>query len=383
MLFATQERLTPDDQDNSQDIYLRDLADNTTTLVSKGDGSCASEGCGKGEFTANFAPGGTAADGTKVFFVTAERLSSDDHDSAFDIYVRDLTREQHVPGLGGRFLLLGEQLRKRGISRPCSSTRRRTGRRRSSPPTRASSPRTPTAKRTSTSATSKRGPRHWSLPSAPVRTASTAVRRSAEPPATERTSSSRPTTASPAADTDEESDVYDWSGGAPALVSTGPGGRQRTYNVDLRGQFGRRKRRLLRNKRTARRRRYRRRQDVYSRSGGATSLVSTGPAGGNGPVAAEFRWASPDDSTSAVIFSTAEALTSEDTDEAQDIYIRNGVTTTLLSTGPQGGNGTAEALFGRHRTTDRASSSSRPNRWSPRTLIRAVTYTKGQGTRQR
>ena len=86
--------------------------------------------------------------------------------------------------------------------------------------------------------------------------------------------------------------------------------------------------------------------DVYSRSGGVTSLVSTGPAGGNGDFAAEFRWASPDDSTSAVIFSTAEPLTGEDTDEAQDIYIRDGGTTTLLSTGPQGGDGTAEALFG-------------------------------------
>ena len=63
---------------NALDIYLRDLSDNTTTLVSKGDGSCASEGCGNGEFTASFVPGGSAADGNRIFFVTAERLSSDD-----------------------------------------------------------------------------------------------------------------------------------------------------------------------------------------------------------------------------------------------------------------------------------------------------------------
>ncbi len=50
-------------------------------------------------------------------------------------------------------------------------------------------------------------------------------------------------------------------------------------------------------------------QDLYARSGGETSLVSTGPAGGDGPIAAEFRWASPDDSTDAVIFTTSEALT--------------------------------------------------------------------------
>ena len=76
--------------------------------MSKGDGSCAAENCGNGEFTANFAPGGSAADGTKIFFVTAERLSSADHDSSIDVYVRDLATERTDTGLRGRRIVRGE-----------------------------------------------------------------------------------------------------------------------------------------------------------------------------------------------------------------------------------------------------------------------------------
>jgi RTX calcium-binding nonapeptide repeat (4 copies) len=73
------------------------------------------------------------------------------------------------------------------------------------------------------------------------------------------------------------------------------------------------------------------------------TLVSTGPAGGNGSRAALFRGASADGTR--VFFTTDESLVSADTDAQTDVYERAGGQTTLLSTGPAGGNGAAHADF--------------------------------------
>ncbi len=77
--------------------------------------------------------------------------------------------------------------------------------------------------------------------------------------------------------------------------------------------------------------------DVYDRSGGTTTRVSTGALGGNGPFAAMFDGATPDGSH--VYFHTDEALESSDFDERMDVYQRTGGATTHLSIGPAGGNG--------------------------------------------
>src|SRR5204862_6652931 len=73
------------------------------------------------------------------------------------------------------------------------------------------------------------------------------------------------------------------------------------------------------------------------------TLVSTGPAGGNGGAPALFGGAS-DDGTH-VFFETYESLVSSDTDTAVDVYERTASTTTLLSAGPTGGNGAADARY--------------------------------------
>jgi hypothetical protein len=90
--------------------------------------------------------------------------------------------------------------------------------------------------------------------------------------------------------------------------------------------------------------------DVYERSGGVTTLVSTGPAGGNGASDASFRGMSSDGSR--VFFVTNEALVASDTDDCdpgptsnygcRDVYERSGGTTTLIS---GGGNGAHDADF--------------------------------------
>ncbi len=85
------------------------------------------------------------------------------------------------------------------------------------------------------------------------------------------------------------------------------------------------------------------RRDIYERAGGETTLMSTGPTGGNGPIASYFSGRSADGSR--VFFRTNEPLVSADTDGNQDVYERAGGRTTLISTGPTGGNGPVDAFY--------------------------------------
>jgi hypothetical protein len=83
--------------------------------------------------------------------------------------------------------------------------------------------------------------------------------------------------------------------------------------------------------------------DVYERSGGQTTLISTGPTGGNGTASATF--AAVSETGTRVFFRTSERLVSADTDNALDVYMRENGTTTLMTTGPNGGNGAFSAVF--------------------------------------
>jgi Ca2+-binding RTX toxin-like protein len=82
---------------------------------------------------------------------------------------------------------------------------------------------------------------------------------------------------------------------------------------------------------------------VYVRAGGETTLVSTGPDGGNGEFEAFFRDDSADGTV--VVFETDESLVSTDTDTEPDLYMRAGGQTTLVSTGPAGGNADTDVEF--------------------------------------
>jgi hypothetical protein len=83
--------------------------------------------------------------------------------------------------------------------------------------------------------------------------------------------------------------------------------------------------------------------DIYERAGAQTTLLSTGSTGGNGAFFAAFRGATPDGSH--VFFETYESLAGADTDANQDVYDRSAGQTTLVSTGPLGGNGDLPASF--------------------------------------
>ena len=85
-------------------------------------------------------------------------------------------------------------------------------------------------------------------------------------------------------------------------------------------------------------------QDVYERTGGTTTLVSTGPAGTNAALDAAFGGVTPN--ASHIYFTTREVLTADDTDTSRDVYDRSsGTTTTRVSASATGGNGNLNAFF--------------------------------------
>ena len=81
--FRSAERLASDDGNGFIDVYVRDLVGKRTTLVSKGDPSCAGEGCGSGSFAAVFTS--ASVNGTKAFLATDEKLTAGNKDTFFDI----------------------------------------------------------------------------------------------------------------------------------------------------------------------------------------------------------------------------------------------------------------------------------------------------------
>ena len=82
--------------------------------------------------------------------------------------------------------------------------------------------------------------------------------------------------------------------------------------------------------------------DVYSRSGATVELVSQGPGEFNGAVKADFQRASHDGAR--VFFTTSEHVVPADTDDADDIFVREGGTTSIVSHGPEGGDSGADII---------------------------------------
>jgi hypothetical protein len=78
--------------------------------------------------------------------------------------------------------------------------------------------------------------------------------------------------------------------------------------------------------------------DVYTAKDGVVEWVSQGPMGGNADSFNAEPTAMSGDGN-RIVFETAENLTADDTDyKTRDVYLREGGTTTRLSTGPLGGN---------------------------------------------
>ena len=144
-------------------------------------------------------------------------------------------------------------------------------------------------------------------------------------------------------DTDAANDVYQRSGASITRLSTGPAGGNGAAHAFFDGASDDGARVFFDTQEPLAGADTDASTDVYERSGATTTLISTGPAGGNGAFFSSFEGASADGAR--VIFQTAEPLVATDTDTQQDVYRREAGITTLISTGPQGGNGAFPASF--------------------------------------
>jgi hypothetical protein len=145
-----------------------------------------------------------------------------------------------------------------------------------------------------------------------------------------------------ATDTDARGDVYKRTGGATTLVSTGPDGGNGAFDVDLSAWSDDGSRAFMRTEEPLVAADTDAQPDIYERTGSTTTLLSTGPPGGNGNFASDFGASSADGTR--VFFTTPEPLVAADTDSQYDSYERSGGVTTLVSTGPAGGNGAFSAF---------------------------------------
>jgi Tol biopolymer transport system component len=281
VVFSTDEALSEEDQDTVEDVYVRDISGATTTLVSKAAPSCSAPNCGNGAQPAFFEAAST--DALTVAFGSVEALSGEDVDSTDDIYARDVQGgvTSLVSPAGACPLGLGQS--------ECT----------------------------------------------PIFGGMSGDGSHVFYETGEQVAAGQ--------DTDEGQDVYAWSGAAPALVSTGAGGGNGGADATYEGTTADGSAAFFETSEVLASGDEDGTGDVYMRSGGGTSLVSTGPTDGPAGSPANFEKASSDGA--AVVFATAEKLTIQDTDSKRDIYVRDtgAESTALVSQGGSGCIGTCGA----------------------------------------
>ncbi len=148
------------------------------------------------------------------------------------------------------------------------------------------------------------------------------------------------------------------------LISTGPAGGNGPYYSDFSGVPDTATRALFWTKESLTGTDADGSIDLYERTGSSTTLVSTGPAGGNGAFAMSY--GKTNSAGSKVFFATNEKLTTDDTDTFLDVYERSGGSTTLVSKGSIGRQRPPRRLLRRLlRGRLAASGSRRPSGWPP------------------
>ena len=325
VFFNTSEPLTTDDTDASIDIYQHQASDNTVKRISVGAVN------GNGAFNSAFER--ASEDGTRVLFTTAEQLVSGDTDAATDIYQRsgNATKRISIGAINGNgdfpvqiqgasddasvvFFRTDEQLAAADTDiRPDLYERSGT-----------------TTSLVSAGQVNGNGPFNVFFGG-----------NSADGSRVFFETSEKLV----AADTDNEFDVYERSGGTTTRVSGGSiNGNQPTGSHFLRASddgslvFFETQEQLVAADTDPS-------FDIYRRAGGSTSRISAGQINGNEGRGANFDGISEDGSR--VFFATREKLVTADTDGADDVYERADGTTRLISAGEINGNGTDTPIFAR------------------------------------
>ncbi len=363
VFFSTKERLTATDTDSAEDIYVRDLVTNKTTLVSAGDPSCTASGCGNANVNAGPVAGGVVDEGGKVFFVSSEQLSPADKDANPDIYMRDLEAgtttlvSAAAPSCSGSCGTGPKPMVFQGTSADGTKAIFTTAESLTAEDTDNETDLYERDLETGeTKLVSKPGGGPEPCPAAPpaegncesVNSSISANGAHIFFETNERISGG---------DTDSFQDVYDWSGGTATRVSTGAGGGNGEHNALFEGSSGDGAEVFFATGEQLSAADTDGAQDVYVRRGGETELVSEGDPScavsdcGNGSLPTSLSWVSADGKTA--ILSSAEPLTAEDEDARADVYARElpGGPTTLVSrpgptcVDPACGNGEHNALF--------------------------------------
>ncbi len=348
IFFSSKEKLVPGDLDQVEDVYVRNLTESRTILVSQGDSGCVAQGCGNGPKDAIFLPDGIAPDGGIVFFKSEEKLEASDQDgNAFDIYARDIDAETTtLVSVADSSCSLcaseGQDPQFQGVADSGDKAFFTTDER---------------------LATGDADSGEGDLYVRDLAAGATTLISTAGtcPPDLPVDQNCEPSFGSSSADgsrvyfetndrillsdTDKFQDVYEWSEGAITLTSTGPAGGNGESNVSFAEAspagdvaFFETDESLVAGDTDSS-------QDIYRRSGGETTLVSLGEAGkGNLAFPAAFEWVSRV-APEVVVFTTAEALTAEDDDGSQDVYLRSAGVTKLVSLGPDGGDAELSATF--------------------------------------
>jgi hypothetical protein len=324
--FTTKERLASGDADGSDDLYVRNLADNTTTLHSAGETACRPN-CGNGEF--DVSSRGISGNGSYAYFTTAEPLSPADGDTTLDLYAANvgtgetfLVSQGACPGCGnGGKVPLFDGSSVDGHRVFFSTDERLVS----------------GDEDLATDIYAR------DLPNGPT----TLVSGGDEDVTASYAASSADgshvffTTAEGLleADTDGINDIYEWSAGGPLrLVTAAPcsadcGVTFDAISADSEEVIYSTAAALSAEDEDGK-------EDLYRQSvlGGAPVLVSRGESScspcWNGPYDTSFNKASSD--ASQVVFGTAESVLGEDTDGEADIYLRNleSGSTSLITTSP-------------------------------------------------
>ncbi len=318
VLVRTTEKLEAVDLDSQTDIYQR--SGGSTTLVSTGAAG------GNGAFPATF--GGVSHDGSRVFFETQEALELGDSDASFDVYERSgsataLISTGSAAGASDAFF---DGASSSGASvffstdaalEPADGDDRFDVYRRTGGTT------------TLISTGSSAGGAFDALFGATSADGARVVFQTDEP--------------LEAGDGDAQVDVYERSGGATTLQSTGSSGGDGPLDASFAGASADAAQVLFETEESLEPADSDAEVDVYQRSGAATTLISGGPGGGNGPFDAFFSAVSDDGQRA--FFQTEESLASPDSDSFRDVYERSGSVTTRVSGGFTGGNGFLHASF--------------------------------------
>ena len=321
--FTTDERLVSADTDTTFDVYER--FGGVTTLVSAGQTG------GNGAFDADFRD--ASADGTRVFFATAEQLVSADTDTSGDVYERaggvtTLVSAGQINGNGA--FVAGF----RDVSKDGTRVFFATGERLVSADTDSSSDVYERAGGVTTlvsaGETGANGDFDVVYDSASADGARVIFRTVEQ---------------LVAADTDTSFDVYERAGGVTTLVSAGQTGGNGAFDAASLGASADGTRVLFETNERLVAADTDSSIDIYERSAGVTTRVSAGETGGNGAFLADYKGVSADGTR--VFFTTSEPLVGADTDNARDLYERAGGVTRLVSAGQTGGNGAFGVFFGR------------------------------------